>query len=290
MKKLIIPFLLFMYSCAEDSVKEEANAMLIDSLSTDIKEKEITINALEEDVLFSDSLNNEYALYIQKIKDNLNAINQDRKFINSAKSREFLLADSLDVVKAIEDMAFKIKENERLIESLNNSLSSAENKNNTFSKKINELNIEIATTNREVYFLKEEISQLNNSYSSLFERYNKQISVINSLEEELNKVGYVIGTKSELFKNNILTKEGGIIGIGKTKKLSNDLNTAYFNYQSKLFLNYIIVGSKNAKIMTSHPANSYRFSENEEGIIDSLIITNAEEFWKNSKYLVIEVK
>ena len=57
-----------MYSCAEDSVKEEANAMLIDSLSTDIKEKEITINALEEDVLFSDSLNNEYALYIQKNK------------------------------------------------------------------------------------------------------------------------------------------------------------------------------------------------------------------------------
>ena len=290
MKKLIIPFLLFMFSCAEDSVKEEANAMLIDSLSTDIKEKEITINALEEDVLFSDSLNNEYALYIQKIKDNLNAINQDRKFINSAKSREFLLADSIDVVKAIEDMAFKIKENERLIESLNKSLSSAENKNNTFSKKINELNIEIATTNREVYFLKEEISQLNNSYSSLFERYNEQISVINSLEEELNKVGYVIGTKSELFKNNILTKEGGIIGIGKTKKLSNDLNTAYFNYKSKLLLNYIIVGSKNAKIITSHPANSYRFSENEDGIIDSLIITNAEVFWKNSKYLVVEVK
>ena len=92
MKKLIIPFLLFMYSCAENSVKEEANTMLIDSLSMDIKEKEITINALEEDVLFSDSLNNEYALYIQKIKDNLNAINQDRKFINSAKSREFFIS------------------------------------------------------------------------------------------------------------------------------------------------------------------------------------------------------
>ena len=290
MKKLIIPFLLLMYSCAEDSVKEEVNATLIDSLSTDIKEKEITINALEEDVLFSDSLNNEYALYIQKIKDNLNAINQDRKFINSAKSREFLIADSIDVVKAIEDMVYKIKENERLIESLSKNLSSAENKNNIFSKKINELNVEIATTNREVYFLKEEISQLNNSYSSLFERYNEQITVINSLEQELNKVGYVIGTKSELFKNNILTKEGGIIGIGKTKKLSNDLNTAYFNYESKLLLNFIIIGSKNAKIMTSHPAKSYRFSENEEGIVDSLIITNAEAFWKNSKYLVVEVK
>ena len=113
----------------------------------------------------------------------------------------------------------------------------------------------------------------------MFERYNEQILVINSLEEEPNKVD-VIGTKSELFKNNILTKEGGIIGIGKTKKLSNDLNT-YFNYESKLLLNYIIVGSKNAKIMTSHPANSYRFSD-EDGIIDSLIIINPEAFWKNS--------
>ena len=35
--------------------------------------------------------------------------------------------------------------------------------------------------------------------------------------------------------NGVLTKQGGVIGIGKTKKLSDDLNTDYFTYSSKGF-------------------------------------------------------
>ena len=41
--------------------------------------------------------------------------------------------------------------------------------------------------------------------------------------------------------------------------------------------------------MTSHPTNSYKLSNANE-IIDSLIIINQDDFWRNSKFLVIEVK
>ena len=47
---------------------EDAHQSVVDSLNSDIKDKNRIINSLEYDVEFQDSLNNEYALYIQKIK------------------------------------------------------------------------------------------------------------------------------------------------------------------------------------------------------------------------------
>ena len=89
-------------------MSEDAHQSVVDSLNSDIKDKNRIINSLEYDVEFQDSLNNEYALYIQKIKDNLSTIQQNELILNKAKSAEFILADSLDVIKAIEEMIQKI--------------------------------------------------------------------------------------------------------------------------------------------------------------------------------------
>jgi hypothetical protein len=110
------------------------------------------------------------------------------------------------------------------------------------------------------------------------------------LNSSLNEISYVIGTKSELLENGVLTKEGGIIGIGKARKLSNELNVDYFTKSSKTKFKSLILGFKSIKIITSHPKNSYKLTEGEKERIDSLIILDKSSFWKNSKYLVIEVK
>ena len=44
---------------------------------------------------------------------------------------------------------------------------------------------------------------------------------------------------------------------------------------------------KKATLMTSHPEGSYTFVEKEGKVITELSITNPEEFWSVSKYLVI---
>ena len=119
---------------------------------------------------------------------------------------------------------------------------------------------------------------------------SEHVAKIDSLILEMNKVGYVVGTKSELLENNVVTKEGGFIGIGKIKKLSDDLNLNYFTYNSKTDLNYILIGSRNIKLITSHPSSSFQLIKSQENVIDSLIILQKEEFWQNSKFLVIEVK
>ena len=290
MKKIFYPFFILLMSCQSGQMSEDAHQSVVDSLNSDIKDKNRIINSLEYDVEFQDSLNNEYALYIQKIKDNLSTIQQNELILNKAKSAEFILADSLDVIKAIEEMIQKINENDELIIVLNQRLQSSDKKNDFYAQTINELNTKIAVTNREVYFLKEEISQLSSSYGKLFNRYSEQVAKIDSLNLEMNKVGYVVGTKSELLENNVVTKEGGFIGIGKIKKLSDDLNLNYFTYNSKTDLNYILIGSSNIKLITSHPSSSFQLIKSQENVIDSLIILQKEEFWQNSKFLVIEVK
>ena len=48
-------------SCQGGQMTEDAHQMAMDSLNTDIKDKNRIINSLEDDVEFQDSLNNEYA-------------------------------------------------------------------------------------------------------------------------------------------------------------------------------------------------------------------------------------
>ena len=130
---------------------------------------------------------------------------------------------------------------------------------------------------------------MNASFESVFNKYKLQNQTINKLNKKLNEVAYVVGSKLELLENGILTKSGGIIGIGKTRKLNSDLNTNYFTYVSKYDLKSIQLGYKTVRIITSHSSNSYKwFNKNE--VIDSLVILNQKDFWNNSKFLVLEVK
>ena len=69
MKKIFYPLFILLMSCQSGQMSEDAHQSVVDSLNSDIKDKNRIINSLEYDVEFQDSLNNEYALYIQKIKD-----------------------------------------------------------------------------------------------------------------------------------------------------------------------------------------------------------------------------
>ena len=106
--------------------------------------------------------------------------------------------------------------------------------------------------------------------------------------EELNTAFYAFGTSKELVKQGVLTKEGGFIGIGKAAKLKDDFNKSYFTKVDITKVLSISILAKKAKLITSHPASSYKFVG--EGKVDKLEITDSKEFWSVSKYLVIVVE
>ena len=281
---------LTIFSCASNSESISEESRRIDSLQSVLSSKDQAINSLEFQKLNDDSIVNLYALYIQKIKDNINEINKQELIINNKKNNpDFINKDTTDLIKSIKILSKKLQENESMITALNNAVKQEKNKNSQFASKVTDLKEEIARSNREVYYLKEELNSMNASFEAIFKKYNLQNKKISDLNQKLNEVAYVIGSKSELLDNGVLTKSGGLIGIGKTRKLNSDLNTEYFTYASKYNLLNITLGYKTVRLMTSHPSNSYRLTNINE-IIDSLIIINQDDFWRNSKFLVIEVK
>ena len=277
-------------SCVSNSETVSEESRRIDSLQSVLSSKDQAINSLEFQKLNDDSIVNLYALYIQKIKDNINEINKQELIINNKKNNpDFIEKDTTDIIKSIKILSKKLQENESMILALNNAVKLEKDKNSQFVSKVTDLREEIAQSNREVYYLKEELNSMNASFEVIFKKYNLQNKKISDLNQKLNEVAYVIGSKSELLDNGVLTKSGGLIGIGNTRKLNSDLNTDYFTYVSKYKFQNIPLGYKTVRLMTAHPTSSYRLSTSNE-ITDSLIIINQDDFWRNSKFLVVEVK
>ena len=279
------------FSCNSNNETISENKIIIDSLQSELNSKDKELNSLEFDKLNNDSIVNQYALYIQRIKNNINEINNQESIINNAKSKEeFYKADTTNIINAIKIMSEKLIENESMISELNNAVKLEKNKNSQFATRVTELSTEVAKSNREIYFLREELYSLNSSFEAIFNKYNEQNKKISFLNNKLNEIAYVIGTKSELLDNGVLTKSGGLIGLGKSRKLNSDFNTNYFTFSTKQDLKSIVLGYKSVKLMTPHPSESYKISKNTNELIDSLLIVNVENFWKNSKFLVLEVK
>ena len=118
-------FLAMIFSCNSNNETISENKIIIDSLQSELNSKDKELNSLEFDKLNNDSIVNQYALYIQRIKNNINEINNQESIINNAKSKEeFYKADTTNIINAIKIMSEKLIENESMISELNNAVKS----------------------------------------------------------------------------------------------------------------------------------------------------------------------
>ena len=216
---------LIIFSCNSNNESILKDKIIIDSLKTQLSSKVEVLKSLEYEKVNNDSIVNQYALYIEKIKENINEINKQESIINNAKNNlDFITLDTIDVINAIKILSIKLQENESMIEELSNAVILEKDKNSQFASSVTQLSEQIAKSNREIYFLKEELNSINASFESVFNKYTLQNIKINDLNQKLNQVAFAIGTKTELLNNGVLTKSGGLIGIVKSRKLNNNLN------------------------------------------------------------------
>jgi hypothetical protein len=103
---------------------------------------------------------------------------------------------------------------------------------------------------------------------------------ISQQDKELNTAWYVFGTKRELKEQNIL-KSGEV--------LQGNFNKNYFTKIDIRVDKEIKLMSRDAKLLTNHPAGSYTL-ERDANKQYVLRITNPQQFWSTSKYLVVQVK
>lgn len=154
---------------------------------------------------------------------------------------------------------------------------------------IDQLNSTLATREGEIVVLKDNLEKKNIELSNLSMNYQELQQESEAKTEQLNTAYYAYGTSKELETQGVINKEGGVIGIGKTVKMSETPNTEYFTQIDIMRVSEIQLSAKEAKLVTTHPAGSYRI-EGADGKADKLVITNPTQFWSVSKYLVVVVK
>lgn len=245
--------------------------------------------SLKVELAEKDSTITNYIGYINEIRSNLNLIKDKQRFIiNKKANSESLHADDASLIEEIKLLGQLMAENQTKIKQLKTNVKDADVKMDGLDEMIMSLTEDVDEKNMEIFQLQQELENVDAAFAELFEAYTDKTEMLNEANAKLNAAYYTVGTKSELLENEVISKEGGVLGLGTSKELKSDFNKSYFTEVNIDAVKEIPLGVKKVEIVTTHPSTSYELIG--ESPVQKLVIKNSEEFWSVSKYLVVLVK
>jgi len=145
---------------------------------------------------------------------------------------------------------------------------------------------QIATLNERVSDLNENINELNTNLDVMAVQNAAQQATIENQDAMLNTVWICIATHQALVEKGVISK-GGLFQSSEISKQGFD--KSQFREGNKRDLETVPLNTKKAKVMTTHPDNSYQIVEDDNGA-QTLQILDKEAFWSMSNYLVVSIK
>ncbi len=250
-----------------------------------------------EQLIERDSMINDWLTTFDEIERNLNAIKQKEKIINMQTSdSEFPKGKKEQVLEDIKYINTLIDENKKKIAYLNSQLKKSGNTITGLQARITELEAsmqqyETAITELKATLTKKdfEIEQLNTRMFALKDTLIFKDETINNQTDKLNQAFLATGTYKDLRDRGLVSKEGGFLGIGRKESLKEDFPDSLFEMIDVTETKTIPVNSRKAKLITEHPTNSYQLVRENENTIAYIEIKDPSEFWKISKYAVVEI-
>ncbi len=250
-----------------------------------------------------DSLNRIIAQKDNEINDMMGTLNDIEEGFRAISAAE----DRVSVARAGEGSSMKeriaenmqfiqqtMQQNRELISKLRNQLRQSSVKSDQLRRtldnltremeekdtQIKELTAELQAKNIQIEELSEQVTGLKEDVGNLVEETTQKSQTISAQDKQLNTAWFVFGTKKEL-------KEQRIIEDGEV--LRSNFNQDYFTKIDIRVDKEIKLYSRYAKMLTDHPASSYRLEQdaNKQYV---LRIENPSQFWSTSKYLVVLVK
>ncbi len=249
-----------------------------------------------------DSVVNDMENTFNEIEANLKFIKEKRNQVSlvqseGGKNRKQLLVED---VKLMDSM---LAESEKKIAELEGKLKNSGMNLKAVEARIKALNETIESQNTEIAALKKEIEGKNANLAELGTKVQKlntdiqtQADTINYKQKQiidktdkLNTAHFVLGTFKKLKEEGILSREGSILGVGGGKAIQGNFDSKHFTEVDIRKTKTIPLNAKKVVVISEHPSSSYKLVE-EKGMIAYLEIENPEEFWRISKYAVIQIK
>ena len=256
-------------------------------------------------VAAKDSMINEVFASMNAVAENLNAIKVREKIINknidNGEIRNQTPTQINEDVEAINQLLLQNRETIARLQQSANQLKKANINIANMEKLIAQLRQQVETKDQEIVMLKNNLEQMHVQVAELHEQVsglNTQVTGLSeakaSLEGEvkgqtdiLNTAYYIVGSEKELLAKEIVYKSGF---IGRTLKINESRSLDSFTKVDIRHFDSVVIGQKKVTLVSSHPAGSYEFVQDEKGVYESLIIKDKRKFWEYSKVLVISYK
>jgi len=211
----------------------------------------------------------------------------DIKLMNEMLEESSIKIDELD--KKLKASGIDIKSFKNKIAQLNKSVLEQDNNIQQLRTEVEQRDYKIAEMDVQIVQLKSDIASKEDSIETKSQIIAEKSQTIVERENEMNTAFFVAGTYDELVNKGVLTKEGGFLGIAKNVTIRDDVKESNFTRLDMRNASQFPINTKKAKLVSEHPDNSYRLVEQNDKIA-FLEIENPREFWKLTKYVIVETK
>ena len=232
---------------------------------------------------------------INEVENNLQAIRDAEGMLTvqqEGSERDQIVSELLQIKE-------RMAENRARLDSLNQVIEKNGKNNANLRAQIKKLQAQIAEKEEMIAGLQAQIEEKDGQIANLntqVENLNNDLTNANTEIEnlnnqnlaqtdEMNTVYYIGATAKEL-------KAKGII-LSAKKIFKGDVPTEEFTKADMRELNTIVFPTKKGVVLTTHPVESYTLTNGKDADgnkIVTLEITNPEQFWKVTRYLVVLTK
>lgn len=233
---------------------------------------------------------NQIQVNLDSIANKGNTISRNMSSEGQVKSSRERINENIEAINALVD------ENRKKIAELNRKLKASGNKNSKLEKMIETLNSQIAEKDKELVDLNDRLNAMNANITQLQTTVDtlnivtaSQSKTISDQTAAMHTAYYIVGKSRDLQDMKIINKEGGLLGMGKTSRLSDNIDNSKFTKIDYTQTTTIPVNGNNMKIITTHSVNSYALDKEGKNKTTNLRVTEPDLFWSASKYLVIVI-
>lgn len=281
MKKVMMAFsaALVLFSCGENTNAYKELQAKLDSVTR--------INdSYEADLAETDSL-------VANVLTNFQDISTAEKMIDVNPRGEMSQTQKERIKNNVTLINDKLRASTEALDALTQKLAAGATENKRLRHTIAALKKDLEVQRQRIIALTEELQRKDLAIGALdsivttlgqdVERLNettaKQASTLATQDKEMHTVRYCVGTKSDL-KDFKLLQSGRLVTDGA--------DLSYFTTADQRKLSQIPLYSREAKILTTHPASSYvLIADGEKNL--TLNIKDHKAFWSASRMLVIQV-
>ena len=273
-------------------------ALLLSSCVESSKKYQALLAEKEALAVENQNLENEFNTtvgIINEVENNLQAIRDAEGMLTvkqEGSERDQLVSELLQIKERMAD-------NRARLDSLSEVLENSGRNNGNLRAQIKKLQAQIAEKEEMIAGLQATIAEKDGKIADLntkveglnneLDNANNEIKNLNdqalAQTDEMNTVYYIGAKAKEL-------KEKGII-LSAKKIFKGDIPTKEFTKADMRKLNTIVFQTKKAVVLTTHPVESYTLTKDKDADgnkIVTLEITNPEQFWKVTRYLVVLTK